>query len=150
MDNKKSEQTRVPEDVPARYSGPAGEPGQRPGEHTGAAEKRQPEADGPDRLTAELVRQLERLDQVYADKAGPSAADLEWMISERRRTTKAKERKELVGFWVLSLLIMGGTTAVLTSSPALYLLIQGLIPVGALIWRLVGRSEDKRRWNGHE
>lgn len=150
MDKSKKEQAAVPEDVPARHSRPANEPDQRPGEHTGAAEKRQQEEDGPDRLTAELVRQLERLDQIYADKAGPSAANLEWMISERRRTSKAKERKELIGFWVLSLLIMGGTTAVLTSSPALYLLIQGLIPVGALIWRLVGRPEDKRRWNGHE
>lgn len=150
MDKNKKEQAAVPEDVPARHSRPASEPDPRPVEHTVAAEKGQPAADGTDWMNTELVRQLERLDQIYADKAGPSAANLEWMIIEQRRTAKAKERKELLGFWMLSLLLMGGTTAVFTSSPGLYLLIQGLIPVGALIWRLFGRSEDKRRWNGHE
>ncbi|ULO08283.1 YxlC family protein [Paenibacillus sp. 19GGS1-52] len=96
-----------------------------------------------------LTGELHRLDAQFDDINAPSLQELErFLVAETVRSNR-QARKELLLFWLISLILLSSCLAVLSSAPAIYWVVQALIPVvglsglaGAYIRRRREGAED--------
>jgi hypothetical protein len=103
---------------------------------------------GPEFLLEKLDQELERLDSVYDDIAPPSLSALTLHIKAEAARRRARERKELLLFWMCSVGLVSIVLTLLTASPMMYLVIQMAIPAAALI--IAATSRILRKGYGAE
>lgn len=91
-----------------------------------------------------LTEELNRLDAQYDDITPPSVQELEWLMTESVVQRKSRERKELLLFWVVSLVMVSTFLSILGSAPMIYWIIQAVIPVAGLTGLAIARIRRYR------
>lgn len=91
-----------------------------------------------------LTEELNRLDAQYDDITPPSVQELEWLMAESAMQRKSRERKELLLFWVVSLVMVSAFLSILGSAPMIYWIIQAVIPVVGLTGLAIARIRRDR------
>ncbi|AWV35802.1 YxlC family protein [Paenibacillus sp. FSL H7-0716] len=86
----------------------------------------------PELYLHKLTEELERLDAQYDDITPPSLQELEWLMADAAVQRKRRERKELLLFWGVSLILICAFLSILTSAPMIYWIIQAIIPIVGL------------------
>ncbi|MFF2912762.1 YxlC family protein [Paenibacillus sp. NPDC057934] len=93
-------------------------------------------------LLRKLTREMDRLDAQY-DIPSPSLSTLESLIVAEEQSRRRKTRKERLLFCIVSVILLSSTLALLGYVPVIYLTLQGIIPLAALVGLTVSRI---RRW----
>lgn len=91
-----------------------------------------------------LTEELNRLDAQYDDIAPPSLQELELLMADGAAWNKHKSRKELILFWLVSLILISICLTILSSAPIVYLIVQGIIPIVGLCGLVVSRVRSRR------
>lgn len=91
-----------------------------------------------------LTEELNRLDAQYDDITPPSVQELEWLMAESAVQRKSRERKELLLFWAVSLIMVSAFLSILGSAPMIYWIIQAVIPVAGLTGLVIARIRRYR------
>lgn len=91
-----------------------------------------------------LTEELNRLDEHYNDITPPSLQELERLMADSAVRTKQKARKELILFWLVSLIMLSSFLTILSSAPLVYLIAQGIIPIAGLCGLGVSRIRRSR------
>ncbi|MRN56955.1 YxlC family protein [Paenibacillus monticola] len=91
-----------------------------------------------------LTGELHRLDAQYDDLNPPSIQELERLIASEAVRRNRQARKELLLFWLISLILLSSCLAVLSSAPAIYWVVQALIPVVGLSGLAVAHIRRRR------
>ncbi|AIQ60943.1 YxlC family protein [Paenibacillus borealis] len=84
-------------------------------------------------LLNKLSAELESLDLQYADVTSPSLPELEQLIAAEAIRRMKRQRKELLIFCLVALVLLSIVLSILSSAPALYWGLQALIPLAALV-----------------
>ncbi|WP_313641296.1 YxlC family protein [Paenibacillus sp.] len=79
-----------------------------------------------------LSDELDRLDAQYNDITPPSLQELERLMADASVHRKSTERKELLLFWGISLILICAFLSILGSAPMIYWIIQAIIPIAGL------------------
>jgi hypothetical protein len=101
-------------------------------------------------LLQKLTAELDRLDAQYDDISPPSLPKLEALIVAEEDRRQKKACKELLLFWGVSLLLLALTLAVLGYAPAVYLVLQAVIPFAALAGLAASYFRRRREGAEHE
>lgn len=99
----------------------------------------------PEQYLRKLSDELNRLDAQYDDIMPPSLQEFEWLMADAALSRKRRERKELLLFWGVSLILISAILSILGSAPMIYWIIQGLIPivgVSVLLLTKIRRSRE--------
>lgn len=91
-----------------------------------------------------ITSEFNRLDAQYDDVTPPSLQELEWLIADGVARRQQKTRKELMLFWIISLILLSSCLAILSSAPVVYLILQGIIPIAGLSGLAVSRIRRRR------
>ncbi|GGG11477.1 hypothetical protein GCM10010912_64830 [Paenibacillus albidus] len=97
-----------------------------------------------------LKGELERLDEHYDDIAVPSLSEFEQMIAVESERRRRQYRKELLLFWLVSLVLLSICLAVLGSAPAVYWALQAIIPAVGLAGLAASHFKRRRAGAGDE
>lgn len=95
-------------------------------------------------LLHKLAEEWDRLDRQYDDISPPSLPELEQFICAEGERRRRKNRKELLLFSFISVLLLCFTLAVLGYAPELYLLLQILIPMSACGVLVFSRLQQRK------
>lgn len=85
----------------------------------------------PELYLHKLSDELDRLDAQYNDIT-PSLQELERLMVDASVHRKSMERKELLLFWGISLILISVFLSILGSAPMIYWIIQAIIPIAGL------------------
>ncbi|WP_339318860.1 YxlC family protein [Paenibacillus sp. FSL R10-2734] len=86
----------------------------------------------PELYLQKLSDELNRLDAHYDDITPPSLQELERLMADAAVHRKSRERKELLVFWGISLILICAFLSILGSAPMIYWIIQAIIPIAGL------------------
>ncbi|WNS43003.1 YxlC family protein [Paenibacillus sp. MMS20-IR301] len=95
-------------------------------------------------LLGRLSAELENLDKQYADAAPPSLPELEQLIAAETARRSSRQRKDLLIFCIVALIVLSIVLAILSSAPVLYLGLQVLIPLAAVCSLWIARIRLRR------
>jgi hypothetical protein len=95
-------------------------------------------------LFHKITGELNRLDEQYDDITPPSLQELEWLIADGDLRRKSRARKELVLFWMVSLILVSTCLSILGSAPTIYWIIQGIIPIAGVSVLAVAKIRRNR------
>lgn len=98
----------------------------------------------PDMYLHKLTEELNRLDAQYDDITPPSLQELEWLMADAAVHRKRRERKELLLFWGVSLILVSTFLSILGSAPMIYWVIQGIIPIAGVTGLAIARFRRNR------
>lgn len=84
-------------------------------------------------LLHKLSAELERLDRQYDDISPPSLLELEQFIAEESLRRRHRERKELLLFCIVSLVLISVFLAVLGIAPIAFIALQVVFPIMAFV-----------------
>lgn len=98
----------------------------------------------PEMYLHKLTEELNRLDAQYDDITPPSLQELEWLMADAAVHRKKRERKELLLFWGVSLILISTFLSILGSAPVIYWIIQGIIPIAGVTGLAIARFRRNR------
>ncbi|CAM4521117.1 DUF5345 family protein [Paenibacillus typhae] len=87
---------------------------------------------GDKKLLNKLSAELDRLDAQYDDIPAPSLPAMQQFLAAEAIRRRRQSRRELLLFWLAALFLLSIVLAVLGFAPAVYWVLQAVIPLAAL------------------
>ncbi|AIQ49370.1 hypothetical protein R70723_28415 [Paenibacillus sp. FSL R7-0273] len=87
---------------------------------------------GNQKLLTKLSAELERLDAQYDDISAPSLPAVQQFLAAEAVRRRRQSRRELLLFLLAAILLLGIVLAVLGFAPAVYWILQAVIPLAVL------------------
>lgn len=98
----------------------------------------------PELYLHKLSDELNRLDAQYDDITPPSLQELERLMVDASVHRKSMERRELLLFWGISLILISVFLSILGSAPMIYWIIQAIIPIAGISGLGIARLKRNR------
>lgn len=93
----------------------------------------------------ELMQGFEQMDQIIPHSAPPTIHDLEHMVSSHKEEIRRQNRLELVCFFIVACILIGGNTFLAMTSWTSFLILQAFTFVGAISFLLYAHYGTKKK-----